>query len=70
MPLIAKLNAGIPVTTGGETTYDGTPEKMAEYAEWVAGIGVKLIGVCCGGTPQHIEAIARVLARLRERASR
>ncbi len=64
MPLIAKLNAGIPITMGGETTYDGTPEKMAEYADWVAGIGVKLIGVCCGGTPRHIEAIARALSRL------
>ena len=65
MPLIAKLNAGIPTTVGGETTYDGTPEKMAEYAEWVARIGVKLIGVCCGGTPRHIEAIARALSSLR-----
>jgi 5-methyltetrahydrofolate--homocysteine methyltransferase len=64
-PVIAKLNAGIPVFAGGETVYDGTLEKMAEYAEWVAGIGVKLIGVCCGGTPRHIEAIARALSRLR-----
>ncbi|MGD0116135.1 MAG: homocysteine S-methyltransferase family protein [Dehalococcoidia bacterium] len=63
MPLIAKLNAGIPITMGGETTYDCTPEKMAEYADWVAGIGVKLIGVCCGGTPRHIKAIARALSR-------
>ncbi len=63
MPLIAKLNAGIPVTVGGETVYDGTPERMADYAQWAAGIGVKLIGVCCGGTPEHIEAIARALRR-------
>jgi 5-methyltetrahydrofolate--homocysteine methyltransferase len=65
VPLIAKVNAGIPVTSGDGVVYDGTPEKMAEYAVWVAGIGVKLIGVCCGSGPEHIEAIAKALARLR-----
>jgi methionine synthase I (cobalamin-dependent) len=65
VPLIAKVNAGIPVYEAGNTTYDGTPENMAEYAVWVAGIGVRLIGVCCGGTPRHIEAIANALAHLR-----
>jgi 5-methyltetrahydrofolate--homocysteine methyltransferase len=61
IPVIAKVNAGIPKTHGGETVYDGTPENMAEYAVWAAGIGVKLIGVCCGSTPRHIEAIASAL---------
>jgi len=65
VPVIAKVNAGIPVTSGDGVIYDGTPEKMAEYAVWVAGIGVKLIGVCCGSGPEHIEAIAKALARLR-----
>jgi 5-methyltetrahydrofolate--homocysteine methyltransferase len=65
MPVIAKVNAGLPVLQGSEVVYDGTPEKMAEYAVWVTGIGVKLIGVCCGGTPAHIAAITKALARLR-----
>ncbi|HUS82510.1 MAG TPA: homocysteine S-methyltransferase family protein [Dehalococcoidia bacterium] len=65
MPLIAKVNAGIPVSDGKNVVYDGTPEKMAEHAVWVAGIGVRLIGVCCGSGPEHIEAIASALARLR-----
>ena len=64
VPVIAKVNAGIPVTSGDGVIYDGTPEKMAEYAVWVAGIGVKLIGVCCGSGPEHVEAIAKAL-RLR-----
>jgi methionine synthase I (cobalamin-dependent) len=65
MPVIAKVNAGIPVSDGRSVVYDGTPEKMADYAVWVAGIGVKLIGVCCGSGPEHIEAIANALARPR-----
>jgi 5-methyltetrahydrofolate--homocysteine methyltransferase len=65
MPVIAKVNAGIPLSDGKTVVYDGTPEKMAEYAVWVAGIGVKLIGVCCGSTPEHIAAIANALAKLR-----
>jgi len=65
MPVIAKVNAGIPVSDGRTVIYDGTPEKMAEYAVWVAGIGVKLIGACCGSGPEHIEAIANALAHLR-----
>ncbi len=64
LPVIAKVNAGVPHTEGKEVLYDGTPEKMAEYAVWVAGIGVKLIGACCGSTPAHIAAMASALAKL------
>jgi len=62
-PLVAKVNAGVPRLEGGQTTYDATPELMAEYATWCAQKRVKLIGVCCGGTPRHIEAIANALAK-------
>jgi 5-methyltetrahydrofolate--homocysteine methyltransferase len=64
LPVVAKVNAGIPRAENGEVVYDGTPEKMAEYAVWVAGIGVKLIGACCGSSPAHIAAMAEALARL------
>lgn len=67
--VIAKVNAGIPISDGKSVVYDGTPEKMAEYAVWVAGIGVKLVGVCCGSGPEHIEAIANALTRLRHGGS-
>jgi methionine synthase I (cobalamin-dependent) len=64
MPVIAKVNAGIPHVEGKDVVYDGAPEKMAEYAVWVAGIGVKLVGACCGSTPAHIAAMASALAKL------
>jgi 5-methyltetrahydrofolate--homocysteine methyltransferase len=63
-PLVAKVNAGAPRLADGRTTYDATPELMAEYATWCAQKRVKLIGVCCGGTPRHIEAIANALAKI------
>lgn len=59
--LVAKLNAGIPRMEGTEVVYDGTPERMAEYALWCAENGVGIIGGCCGSTPRHIEAIARAV---------
>jgi 5-methyltetrahydrofolate--homocysteine methyltransferase len=61
--LIMKVNAGAPRVEDGETIYDATPEQVAEYALWCAQRGVKLIGLCCGGTPRHIEAIANALAK-------
>lgn len=60
--LVAKLNAGIPRVEGGQVVYDGTPERMGEYARWCAENGVDIVGGCCGSTPRHIEAMARALA--------
>lgn len=60
--VIAKVNAGVPRMEAGQTVYDGTAERAAEYALWCARRGVRLIGICCGGGPEHIEAIASALA--------
>jgi 5-methyltetrahydrofolate--homocysteine methyltransferase len=61
--VIAKLNAGLPKIEAGRTVYEASPASMADYALWCARNGVRIVGVCCGGTPKHIEAIARALAR-------
>lgn len=61
--VIAKVNAGIPRLEGGQAVYDGTPEMAAEYAVWCADRGARLIGICCGGGPEQIKAIASALAR-------
>jgi methionine synthase I (cobalamin-dependent) len=60
--LIAKPNAGLPHADGGDSVYDVTPEIMAEYALKFASLGVKILGACCGSTPEHIQAIARAVA--------
>lgn len=59
--LMAKPNAGLPHTDGSELVYDVTPEIMADYARKFAAEGVKILGGCCGSTPDHIRAMAEVL---------
>jgi len=59
--LIAKPNAGLPHLSDGESVFDVTPEVMAEYALKFAGLGVKIMGGCCGSNPTHIQAIAMAL---------
>lgn len=59
--LMAKPNAGLPHTSGGDTVYDVTPEVMGEYALKFAGEQVKIFGACCGSTPEHIRAIVQAL---------
>ena len=59
--LLAKPNAGLPHTDGTDVVYDVTPEMVGEYAHRFAEEGVKIFGVCCGGTPDHIRAIVKAL---------
>lgn len=58
IPLIAKPNAGMPVTKDGITQYPLTPLDMAGYVDKLTELGVGVFGGCCGTTPAHIEAIA------------
>jgi methionine synthase I (cobalamin-dependent) len=59
--LMAKPNAGLPHTDGSDSVYDVTPEIMAEYAHKFADLGVRILGTCCGSTPDHIQAVAKAL---------
>ncbi len=59
IPLIAKPNAGMPVTDEKGIHYPLTPSDMAEYIDKLTGLGVRIFGGCCGTTPAHIEAIAK-----------
>lgn len=60
-PLVAKANAGIPHVEDGVVVYDATPEIMAVYAQEVYELGARLIGGCCGSTPDHLAAMRRAL---------
>jgi methionine synthase I (cobalamin-dependent) len=64
LPLIAKANAGIPEIVGTEVVYNGSPEVMADYAVKVWKEGARLIGGCCGSTPDHIKAMAEALSEI------
>ena len=41
--------------------YDMTPEDMATYAKKYVELGAKVVGGCCGNTPEHIAAIVRAV---------
>ncbi|KQI67193.1 methionine synthase I [Loktanella sp. 3ANDIMAR09] len=60
-PLISKGNAGIPKYHDGHIHYDGTPELMADYAELARNCGARIIGGCCGTTPEHLRAMREAL---------
>ncbi len=57
-PVICYPNAGLPNELGG---YDETPAEMAAQVAKMAG-SVNIIGGCCGTTPEHIKAVAEVMA--------
>jgi methionine synthase I (cobalamin-dependent) len=59
--LVAKSNAGIPEHVNGVLTYSGTPQVMADHALRVRDRGAKIIGACCGSSPEHIRAMAEAL---------
>jgi len=63
MPLCAVPNAGSPKSVDGRNMYLCTPEYMATYAKRLIKIGVKIIGGCCGTTPEHIRAMARAIGQ-------
>ncbi|HET7631328.1 MAG TPA: bifunctional homocysteine S-methyltransferase/methylenetetrahydrofolate reductase [Gemmatimonadaceae bacterium] len=56
--LSAQPNAGMPREVGGRSMYMASPEYMASYARHLVKAGAKVIGGCCGTTPEHIHAIA------------
>jgi 5-methyltetrahydrofolate--homocysteine methyltransferase len=61
VPLWVKPNAGIPRVVGDEVVYDADPETLAAHIRGYADRGARIVGGCCGSTPEHVGAIARAL---------
>lgn len=57
VPLSAQPNAGIPRSVEGRNIYLCSPEYMASYARKFVAAGVRLVGGCCGTTPEHIRTM-------------
>jgi 5-methyltetrahydrofolate--homocysteine methyltransferase len=64
-PLWAKPNAGLPRMVEGTTVYDVTPEQMGVAAQNYIALGARVVGGCCGSTPEHIAAIARAVKKIK-----
>ena len=71
LPLSVIPNAGLPLNTGiGEAVYPLEPQPMATaLSEFVKDFGVRIVGGCCGTTPEHLSAIVGAV-RDAERASK
>jgi homocysteine S-methyltransferase len=61
LPLAAQPNAGIPRSVEGRNIYLCSPEYMASYARKFVTAGVRLIGGCCGTTPDHTRVMKSAL---------
>ncbi len=57
LPLWIKPNAGIPYVKGQETLYPQQPEEMASFIPSLIRQGARIIGGCCGTTPEHVRLI-------------
>ena len=58
---IVKGNCGIPQFHGTEIHYSGTPELMAIYAGLAVHAGARIVGGCCGTSPDHLAAMRKAL---------
>lgn len=61
LPLAAQPNAGIPRSVEGRNIYLCSPEYMASYARKFVSAGVRLVGGCCGTTPDHTRVMKSAL---------
>ena len=58
-------NAGLPQNEGGRAVYKLTPQELANFQRrFVAEYGVRVVGGCCGTTPDHIRAVADAVANV------
>ena len=58
-PVIVQPNAGLPEVVNGEARYNLSPAEFAEFMADIAGMGVQILGGCCGTTPAHIAAVVQ-----------
>ena len=66
----AQPNAGMPRDVGGRSMYMASPEYTASYARHLVHAGAKVVGGCCGTTPEHIRAMCEGIRPLSPRFAR
>ncbi|HUC31834.1 MAG TPA: betaine--homocysteine S-methyltransferase, partial [Ilumatobacteraceae bacterium] len=59
--LVSKGNCGVPRFVGTEIVYSGTPELMGSYAGLAVDAGARIVGGCCGTTPEHVAHMRRAI---------
>jgi methionine synthase I (cobalamin-dependent)/5,10-methylenetetrahydrofolate reductase len=69
-PLSASPNAGLPVRVEGRHIYLSSPEYMAQYSRRLLQAGARIIGGCCGTTPEHTKLMVSETRSLQPRQTR
>ncbi len=64
VPVLFKPNAGLPEMLDGSTVYNVSPEDFAESVGAALAMGVRIVGGCCGTTPEYIGAVAHRASRI------
>ena len=68
LPLTAQPNAGLPSAVRERKIYLTRPDYMAQYARRLIDAGARIVGGCCGTTPEHIRSMAEQVKASRPRA--
>ncbi len=63
LPVWVKPNAGVPKFVGTQIVYEAGPDDLAEHVAAYVEQGARIVGGCCGSTPEHVAAISRALGR-------
>lgn len=58
VPVILKPNAGLPKVVDGKTIFDILPDEFSEEVVSLVNKGVRVVGGCCGTTPDYIKAVS------------
>ncbi|MBQ4612240.1 MAG: homocysteine S-methyltransferase family protein [Clostridia bacterium] len=64
VPVVLKPNAGLPKAIDGKTVFDVTAQQFADEVAALVTDGVRVIGGCCGTTPEYIRALTQKTAVL------
>ncbi len=65
LPIVAQPNAGKPKWINNRTTFDMDPARFSEGIAMCIDAGAKLVGGCCGTSPDHISSVAQMVIKHR-----
>lgn len=65
VPVIVKPNAGLPQCVDCKTVYDVSPAEFAETISEMVNMGARVVGGCCGTTPEYIKALSGSLSEIK-----
>lgn len=57
VPIIVNPNAGLPRVSAEGTVFDIAPQEFADTMADIVKLGARIVGGCCGTTPEHIKAL-------------